>query len=240
MNYLVVIPARLKSSRLEKKPLIKINGIPMIIRTFLRCNKVVPKSNIVVATDSIEIIRICKIYKVPSILSSKKCLTGSDRLAEVSTKINAKIYINLQGDEPVFPEQDIVKFIKEAKKNHNKILNGYCKINNKNQFFNQNVPKVTINELSELLYISRAPLPSNKDGVFKNGLRQVCIYSYPKKILNKIYGKYKKKSFLEQNEDIEILRVLEKGFKVKMIKLSNKSISVDTKSDLNRLLKFFK
>jgi 3-deoxy-manno-octulosonate cytidylyltransferase (CMP-KDO synthetase) len=239
MNYLVVIPARLKSSRLAKKPLIKINGIPMIIRTFLRCNKVVPKSNIVVATDNIEIIKICNIYKVPSILTSKKCLTGSDRLAEVSTKINAKIYINLQGDEPVFPEQDIVTFIKEAKRDHNKILNGYCKINSKNQFFNQNVPKVSINELSELLYISRAPIPSNKKGVFKNGLRQVCIYSYPKKILNKIYGKNKKKSFLEQNEDIEILRVLEKGFKVKMIKLSNKSISVDTKSDLNRLLKIF-
>jgi 3-deoxy-manno-octulosonate cytidylyltransferase (CMP-KDO synthetase) len=217
--------------------LIKINGIPMIIRTFLRCNKIVPKSNIMVATDDIKIIKTCNIYKVPSILTSKRCLTGSDRVAEVSKKINAKIYINLQGDEPVFPKQDLKKFIKEAKKDHNKILNGYCKIDSKNQFFNQNVPKVVINQFNELLYMTRAPVPSNKQGDFKNGLKQVCIYSYPKKILNKVYGANKKKSLLEKNEDIEILRLIEMGYKIKMVKLSNKSISIDTKSDLNKLSK---
>ena len=237
MKYLVVIPARLKSTRLANKPLIKINGIPMIIRTFLRCNKIVPKSNIMVATDDIKIIKTCNIYKVPSILTSKRCLTGSDRVAEVSKKINAKIYINLQGDEPVFPKQDLKKFIKEAKKDHNKILNGYCKIDSKNQFFNQNVPKVVINQFNELLYMTRAPVPSNKQGDFKNGLKQVCIYSYPKKILNKVYGANKKKSLLEKNEDIEILRLIEMGYKIKMVKLSNKSISIDTKSDLNKLSK---
>jgi len=237
MKYLVVIPARLKSTRLANKPLIKINGIPMIIRTFLRCNKIVPKSNIIIATDDIKIIKICNIYKVPSILTSKRCLTGSDRVAEVSKKINAKIYINLQGDEPVFPKQDLKKFIKEANKDNSKILNGYCKIDNKNQFFNQNVPKVVINQFDELLYMTRAPVPSNKQGDFKNGLKQVCIYSYPKKILNKVYGANKKKSLLEKNEDIEILRLIEMGYKIKMIKLSNKSISIDTKSDLNKLSK---
>jgi 3-deoxy-manno-octulosonate cytidylyltransferase (CMP-KDO synthetase) len=85
--------------------------------------------------------------------------------------------------------------------------------------------------------MTRAPIPSNKHGLFKTGFRQVCIYSYPKEILKNIYGKKKKKSFLEQNEDIEILRPLEKGYKIKMVKLSNKSISIDTKSDLNRLIK---
>ena len=237
MKYLVVIPARLKSTRLANKPLIRINGIPMIIRTFLRCTKIVPKSNIIVATDDIKIIKICNIYKVPSILTSKRCLTGSDRVAEVSKKINAKIYINLQGDEPVFPKQDLKKFIKEANKDNSKILNGYCKIDNKNQFFNQNVPKVVINQFDELLYMTRAPVPSNKQGDFKNGLKQVCIYSYPKKILNKVYGANKKKSLLEKNEDIEILRLIEMGYKIKMVKLSNKSISIDTKSDLNKLSK---
>jgi 3-deoxy-manno-octulosonate cytidylyltransferase (CMP-KDO synthetase) len=237
MKYLVVIPARLRSTRLPNKPLIKINGIPMIIRTFLRFNKIIPKSNIIVATDDIKIIKICNTYKVPSILTSKRCLTGSDRVAEVSKKINAKIYINLQGDEPVFSKQDLKKFIKEANKDNNKILNGYCKIDNKKQFFNQNVPKVVINQFDELLYMTRAPVPSNKQGDFKNGLKQVCIYSYPKKILNKVYGANKKKSLLEKNEDIEILRLIEMGYKIKMVKLSNKSISIDTKSDLNKLSK---
>ncbi len=240
MNYLVVIPARLKSTRLTNKPLIKINGIPMIIRTYLRCEKIIPKSKIIVATDNIEIIKVCNIYKVPSILTSKKCLTGTDRVAEVAKKIDAKIYINLQGDEPIFSKQDLKKFINKAKKNNNQILNGYCKITDKNQFFNHGIPKVVINKFDELLYMSRAPIPSNKAGVFKNGLRQVCIYSFPKKILNKIYGKNKKKGIIENNEDIEILRPLEMGFKVKMIKLSNYSISIDTKSDLKKLLKILK
>jgi 3-deoxy-manno-octulosonate cytidylyltransferase (CMP-KDO synthetase) len=239
MKFLVIIPARLRSTRLAEKALIKINGIPMIVRTFLRCNKVLPKSKIIVATDDIKIMKVCDIYKVPSILTSKNCLTGSDRVAEVAKKINADIYINLQGDEPIFPEKDIVKFIKEAckNKNKNKILNGYCKIDNKNQFFSHNVPKVSINQFNELLYMTRAPIPSNKQGLFKNGLRQVCIYSYPKKILIKNYGKNKKKTFLEKNEDIEILRPLEKGYKITMVKLSKKSIAIDTKTDLNKLLK---
>ena len=240
MNYLVVIPARLKSTRLANKPLIKIKGIPMIIRTYLRCKKIIPESKIIVATDHTKIIKVCNIYKVPSILTSKKCLTGSDRVAEVAKKIDAKIYINLQGDEPIFSKQDLKKFINKAKKNHIQILNGYCKVSNKNLFYNYGIPKVVVNKFDELLYISRAPIPSNKTNVFKRGLRQVCIYSFPKKILNKIYGKDKKKTFIEKNEDIEVLRPLEMGYKIKMIKLSAQSISIDTKSDLKKLLKIIK
>ena len=70
-NYIVVIPARLSSKRLPEKPLIKIKGIPMIVRTFIQCNKFIPKKNIIVATDSNKIIKVCKIYNVPTILTSK-------------------------------------------------------------------------------------------------------------------------------------------------------------------------
>lgn len=240
MKYLVVIPARLKSKRLPGKPLIKIKGIPMIIRTYLQCAKVIPKSNILVATDSQKIIKLCNAYKIHAIITSKKCLTGSDRVAEISKKIDADIYINLQGDEPIFPENDIMKFIRSAIKNKKQIISGYCKISNNDLFFNYNIPKIVLNEFKELIYISRAPIPSNKNNKFINAQKQVCIYSYPKKIIRKLYGKNKQKTFLEGIEDIEILRPIEKGYKIKMIKLSNKSISVDTKLDVKKVSKIIK
>ena len=95
-KFIVVIPARLKSSRLPSKPLLRIKGIPMIIRTFQQCNKVVKRKNIIVATDSSKIIDLCNRYNINTVITSKKCKTGTDRVFEVSKKINAKNYINVQ------------------------------------------------------------------------------------------------------------------------------------------------
>ena len=115
-EYLVVIPARLKSERLPEKPLIKLKKIPMIVRTFNQCKKAIPVKNIIVATDSDKIINVCKNYSIPNILIKKKCFTGTDRVAEVAKIIRSKIYINLQGDEPIFPKKDIKDFLKYAYK----------------------------------------------------------------------------------------------------------------------------
>ena len=89
-DYLVVIPARYNSKRLPGKPLININGIPMIIRTYNQCKKAVPETKIIVATDNKKIKKICNNFKIKSIITSKKCLTGTDRLAEVAKKIKKK------------------------------------------------------------------------------------------------------------------------------------------------------
>ena len=87
-----------------------------------------------------------------------------------------------------------------------------------------------------LLYMSRSAIPGNKKNRFIKAWRQVCVYSFPREILLKI-TKNNKKSKLENIEDIEILRFIEKGMSVKMIKLSNKSLAVDTKKDLKKVLK---
>ena len=96
-DYLLVIPARFQSKRLPGKPLIDICGLPMIIRTYFQCRKVVQKSKIIIATDDKRIQKVCDQYNVKSILTSKSCLTGTDRIAEVANKIKAKFYINVQG-----------------------------------------------------------------------------------------------------------------------------------------------
>jgi 3-deoxy-manno-octulosonate cytidylyltransferase (CMP-KDO synthetase) len=238
-EYLLVIPVRLASKRLPNKPLIDFNGVPMIIATAINCAKVIPKKNIIIATDSIKIQALSKRYDFNCIVTSKKCLTGTDRLAEVAKKIKKKYYINLQGDEPIFDLKDIKKFLDFAKKNKSKILNGYCIIKSKKEFQSANTPKVVFDKMNRLLYMSRSEIPGNKKRKFICGFRQVCIYSFPRKKLLK-FAENKKKNFFEKIEDIEILRFLEIGEVVKMIKLSSNSMSVDTKEDYIKALKIYK
>ena len=94
VDYLIIIPARYNSKRLPGKPLIDINGVPMIVRTFNQCRKVVPNSKIIVATDDKRIQKICLKNGINSIITSKKCLTGTDRIAEVAKKLK-KVFISM-------------------------------------------------------------------------------------------------------------------------------------------------
>jgi 3-deoxy-manno-octulosonate cytidylyltransferase (CMP-KDO synthetase) len=115
----LIIPARYSSTRLPGKPLIKIKGIPMIIRTCKQCLKVVPAKNLYVATDDKKVEKCCKEHGIQTIMTSKKCLTGTDRVAEVAKKIKSETYINVQGDEPIFNPIDLKKIINSSKINQN-------------------------------------------------------------------------------------------------------------------------
>tara|TARA_B100000963_G_scaffold359208_1_gene385834 strand:- start:1010 stop:1735 length:726 start_codon:yes stop_codon:yes gene_type:complete len=238
-DYLVVIPARYNSKRLPGKPLIDINGIPMIVRTYNQCKKTVPESKIIVATDNKKIKKICDKFKIKSIITSTKCLTGTDRLSEVAKKIKKRFYINVQGDEPICNPLDIKKIIKYAKRFPNQIINGYTRIRDKEMFYSPNVPKVVFDRNENLLYMSRAPIPSNKKKTFIEAWRQVCIYSFPFRSL-KDFSSVKKKTLLESIEDLESNRFIELGYRVKMLKMSDKSIAVDTVSDLRKVRKILK
>jgi 3-deoxy-manno-octulosonate cytidylyltransferase (CMP-KDO synthetase) len=239
IDFLLIIPARYKSKRLPGKPLLDIKGKPMIIRTFNQCNKVVPRSKILVATDDKRIKEICKNNNIITMMTSNKCLTGTDRIAEVAKKIKKDFYINVQGDEPICNPEYIKKIIKHAKRFPNQIINGYTDIKEKKQFYSPNTPKVVFDNKENLLYMSRSPIPHNKKQKFAKAWRQVCIYSFPYKSL-KIYTSVKKKTTLESIEDLESNRFLELGYQVKMLKMSNKSVAVDTKEDLEKVRKLVK
>ena len=233
MKYIVVVPARYKSKRLPGKPLANIGGLPMIVRTYNQCAKVISKEKIVVATDNVKIKNVCDEYKIKSIITSNKCLTGTDRVAEVAKKIKCNFYINVQGDEPFFNPNDLKMLIKQAEKKPNEVINGYTGINDRKLFFSSSIPKVVFDKKGYLLYMSRGPIPSNKALEFKKAWRQVCAYSFPRRALFD-FANTKNKTPIESLEDIEILRFLEKGYKVKMIKLSNKSLAVDNNEDLEK------
>jgi 3-deoxy-manno-octulosonate cytidylyltransferase (CMP-KDO synthetase) len=238
-KYVVVIPSRYESKRLPGKPLIDILGKPMIQRVYERCLKAVDNKHIYIATDDNRIKLVAENFGANVIMTSTDCMTGTDRVAEFSQHIKAEYYINVQGDEPVFNPKDITEVVKSIDKFNGEIINGFCQINNENDFYSLSIPKVVFRPDGRLMYMSRSPIPGNKVNLFNFGFRQVCIYAFPQHSLIE-FTKQSFKTPLEGEEDIEILRFLELGFDVRMLKLSNDSISVDHKEDITKVIKKIK
>lgn len=239
MKVALIIPARFKSTRFPGKPLVQILKIELILRVINACEKAINKKNIYVATDNKKIFNFVKDKGYNCIMTSSKCLTGTDRVAEASKKIYADIYLNVQGDEPLIKEKDIKKIIQFKKSFMNHVVCGYSNIKNYEEAKNKSVPKVVINKFNELVYISRLPIPGSKSqkNIKKNSfLKQVCIYAFNKKELD-IFAKNKKKTFYEEKEDIEILRFFDLNKKIKMVKLSSNTVAVDKKSDIKKVEK---
>ena len=231
LNYVVIIPARYGSSRLEGKPLVNLCGVPMIVRTYLQCIKACPPEKVFVACDDERIKVVCEQYNIQVLMTSSDCLTGTDRVAECAQQLDADVYINVQGDEPVFNPEDLDIFINTAQKFPTDVLNGVCKINDEALFRSGTIPKAVMRADGRLLYMSRAGIPTNKKHEFITSWRQVCVYAFPKKSLE-AFKAQKVKTPLEQIEDIEILRFLELGWEVRMVPLSTQSVAVDTPEDI--------
>ena len=235
LDFLIVIPARYNSSRFQGKPLADINGKSMIERVWNQCLSAAPKKQIIVATDDERIFSHCKLKNINTIMTSADCLTGSDRLAEVSKKIKANFYVNVQGDEPLINPKDIKKVINDFKK-HGITNCAAKKIDNESELNNRNIPKIVTDKNNYLLYISRANIPSSKNSSVKALKKQVCIYSFSHDAV-RLFGLKSKKTKLEKIEDIEILRVLENGIPVKIIDVKSDTVAVDTPEDLERVKK---
>ena len=131
--------------------------------------------------------------------------------------------------------KDIGIIIEAAKKDPNIVINGMCPIKDNNDFLNPNIPKVVVRKDDRLLYISRAPIPTNKEHGFEKANKQVCIYAFPRSVLLNAFSQNNKTN-LEKIEDIEILRFVELGYEVKMIEVSASSVAVDTPDDLDKVV----
>jgi 3-deoxy-manno-octulosonate cytidylyltransferase (CMP-KDO synthetase) len=234
LNYVVIIPARFGSSRLEGKPLVNLCGVPMIVRTYLQCIKACPPEKVFVACDDERIKIICEQHDIQVLMTSSDCLTGTDRVAECAQQLDADVYINVQGDEPVFNPEDLDTFINTVQKFPTEVLNGVCEIDDEALFRSGTIPKVVMREDGRLLYMSRAGIPTNKKHEFITSWRQVCVYAFPKKSLE-AFKAQKVKTPLEKIEDIEILRFLELGWEVRMVPLSVQSVAVDTPEDIEKV-----
>ena len=233
LKYVIIIPARYQSNRLPGKPLIDICGQSMVKRTYERCCMAMNKSSVFVATDDVRIFEHCKKNDINVIMTPDTCKTGTDRVFEASKLIDADVYINVQGDEPIINPNDIKLVIQASKKNPNMIINAMCAID-EIDFNNPNIPKVVTSLDNRLLYSSRIGIPSTKSLSFIKANKQVCIYAFPKKALVN-FSNFDQKTPLEELEDIEILRFIEIGYDVRMVEVSNTSFSVDVPEDVKKV-----
>ena len=242
LRILGVIPARYKSSRFEGKPLCMIKNIPMIKRTYTQASKSKLLTKLIVATDSDIIEKYCKSEKIPVVMTSEDCLTGTDRIAEIATKEYYDLYVNIQGDEPVIDPVSIDEIVEEFKTHGDKYVayNLYKNIDTKNtnEVEENTIIKTIVNEKDELMYMSRLGIPFNKSNIKPNFKKQVCVYGFTKNALELFSNKGKASN--ELHEDIEILRFLDMGYKVKMRETQVDSIAVDTPEDVKKVEQFLK
>jgi 3-deoxy-manno-octulosonate cytidylyltransferase (CMP-KDO synthetase) len=236
MKSVVVIPARYKSSRFPGKPLVNLLGKPMILWVSELSAKAVGKENVYIATDDERISKIVTAAGFNAIMTSDHCFTGTDRLAEAANKISADIYINVQGDEPLVNPKDIINIIKTKELYYHEIINGYCPISSDEDPSNVNLPKVAFTEDNSLVYMSRQAIPGFKDKAQAPSqyYKQVCIYAFTADEL-KSYADYGRKSTLEESEDIEIIRFLEWGKKIRMVETNPGSLAVDVQEDIAKV-----
>jgi 3-deoxy-manno-octulosonate cytidylyltransferase (CMP-KDO synthetase) len=233
MKIVIAIPARYKSSRFPGKPLVNLLGKPMIQWVAELSEKAVGKESVYIVTDDQGIADTVNNLGYQTVITSDQCLTGTDRLAEFAQKVEADIYINVQGDEPLVNPEDILKVIEAKKAYPNDVINGYAIIGKDEDPNNVNIPKVIFTEDKRLVYMSRKALPGFKNlkKAPKEYYKQVCIYAFNQKELLE-YGEFGRKSTLEHAEDIEIIRFLEWGQTIRMVQTRPGSLAVDVPEDI--------
>lgn len=241
MKIVAVIPARYDSSRFPGKPLADILGKPMIWWVYQQCLKVEDFNEVIVATDDERIFNSCQSLNMKVMMTDKNHPTGTDRVGEIAEKIFADLYVNIQGDEPLLePETIRAAILPFYEDDSLQISNLMTKIKNPVDAINPTVPKVIVNKENYGIYLTRVAAPYPKSSVSYDYYKQVCVYGFTRQALNFFcnYGKKYGKAHIESIEDIEILRFIENGFKVKYVEVDSETIAVDTKKDLERVKKF--
>lgn len=236
MKSVVIIPARYKSTRFPGKPLVPLLGKPMILWVAELSSEAVGKENVYIATDDKRITDSVVKAGFQAVLTNGQALTGTDRIAEAAEQIEADIYLNVQGDEPLINAKDICRIRDEKILHPHLIINGYCWLTPNEDSENANIPKVITTENNRLVYMSRRPLPGFKEKknapvAFK---KQVCIYALSRDELFE-FRAFGRKSILERSEDIEILRFLEFGKTILMVETKGGSLAVDVPEDIHNV-----
>jgi 3-deoxy-manno-octulosonate cytidylyltransferase (CMP-KDO synthetase) len=231
VNFLGVIPARLHSTRLPRKVLREIAGLPMVVHVFNRARQCRLLSDVLVATDSEEVVEVCHAHHVPAVITSADHPSGTDRLWEVSRARAADVYVNIQGDYPMVPVEHIEKlvrpFLAEAE-----VQVTTLKIRaTPEEVANINVNKVVTNRHGDALYFSHLPIPHDRDGQGSVVYwKHIGLYAYRRACLDTFHRL--PPSRLEQAERLEQLRLLEEGIPIHVIETHEPTISVDTEEDL--------
>ena len=239
---MIIIPARLNSSRFANKILVDILGLPMVIKT---AKQVSSLDKVVIATDSKEVIDLAVSYGFEAVLTSSEHQSGTDRINEAVNILNLdddEIIINVQADEPfIEPEviQSVINRVQKIKENNEDIMITSCYKDISSELADDpNHVKVILDEHSNAIYFSRAKVPYHRDHYETSSYcGHLGIYGFTKSSLNSFCSL--KPSKLEQIEKLEQLRAIDNAEKIAMVKVSSKSFGIDTEEDLKNALKIF-
>ena len=245
MKKVIIIPARLDSSRLPKKVLLDLKGKTVIQRVYEQCLKVKNVDGVYVATDSIEIKEICETFTNNVIITKSTHKSGTDRIGEAVSAIDCDIVINVQGDEPFIEPSLIEALVNSFVNSEISMSSAMSKISNVKDLQNTNVVKVVTDLHNNALFFSRSLIPfprdvkeiSSANEVIEESqfFRHIGIYGYRKDFL--LHFVNLEQSYLEKVEKLEQLRALENGFKIKMIEANSSLIGIDTQEDYEEALK---
>lgn len=244
MKAIGIIPARYNSTRLPAKPLIPILGKPLIQWVYERACQSNLLSDILVATDNDMIFKKVLEFGAKARMTSSSHVSGTDRVAEVAQTLDADFIVNIQGDEPLITGKDIDHGLELLSNSGYGVATTLVnRIERLEDLNNPNICKVVVDKRDYALYFSRAPIPyfstlRHDDSITSNGylFKHIGVYFYKKDLLMKIVKL--PKSHLEQIENLEQLRLLENGFKIKVTKTDTATISVDTPVDLKIVQKY--
>lgn len=233
LRTLGVIPARLASTRLPRKVLREVAGRPMLAWVFEAAKACRQLDDVIVATDSEEVMDLCRSEGWSCAMTSAGLASGTDRVHAVAQMLDAAIYVNVQGDEPMVRPEHIAALLAPFSQRHVEVstLKVRCVPENVG---NPNAVKVVTARDGRALYFSRATIPMDRDG--SGGAvywKHIGLYAYRKAALNRFPSLAP--SMLERTERLEQLRFLENGFSVYVEPTEFDTVGVDTEEDLRRV-----
>lgn len=232
MNVLGVIPARFAAQRFPGKPLAPIAGRPMIWWVWNAARKALPR--VVVATDDRRIVEAVQQFGGEAVMTSDRCRSGTDRVAEVARKIKAGLYLNIQGDEPLITARTLRKIL-ALHADRSVCLGTVATALTPADWTDPNAVKVLVDKQGDSLYFSRSALPYFRDGTPKAPppnkllLKHLGVYSYRPETL-RAFVRWPA-GFFESAEKLEQLRALEAGARIQVAVVDHRSVGIDTPDD---------
>jgi 3-deoxy-manno-octulosonate cytidylyltransferase (CMP-KDO synthetase) len=237
MKAIAVIPARLASTRLPRKMLREISGRPLIGVVYEAVRSSPGLAEVIIATDSDEIMAVCREYGWNAQMTSALHGSGTERVHEVSGRESADIYVNVQGDEPLIgPEQltTLLQVMENSAAEVGTVMTPAREVD----IANPNAVKVVTDVNGRALYFSRATIPFDRDHTLPRYFKHLGLYAYRKAALDKFV--MLPESSLEKSERLEQLRFLENGISIYVGETPHDSIGVDTEEDLQRVIEMLR
>ena len=229
MIILGVIPARLESRRLPRKVLREIAGLPMVVHVFMRARRSPLLSDVLVATDSEEVVEACHAHRVPAVMTARDHPSGTDRLWEVSRARIADVYVNIQGDEPFVTPGHIARLVEPFRAAPDTLVSTLCIRATPDEVDARQVNKVVFGAGGRALYFSKWGIPYDRDGRGVIRYKHPGFYAYRKAALDAFHAL--PPSTLELAEGLEQLRFLENGIGIVVRETTEATIGIDTEED---------